>query len=77
MAKQMTADEARPGIIARIQEFFDDVVSELKKVTWPTREDLMASTKVTLFLLLIMAAIVFVYDRVFGFVIMLILSYAS
>ncbi len=77
MAKQMTADETRPGIITRIQEFFDDVVSEMKKVTWPTREDLIASTKVTLFLLLIMAVIIFVYDRVFGFIIMMILSFAS
>ena len=77
MAKQMTADETRPGIITRIQEFFDDVVTEMKKVTWPTREDLIASTKVTLFLLLIMAAIIFVYDRVFGFIIMMILSFAS
>lgn len=77
MAKQLTVAESHPGIITRIQNFFDDVVSELKKVTWPTREDLVASTKVTLFLLLIMAAIVFVYDRVFGFVIMLILSFAS
>ncbi len=77
MAKQVTADESRPGFIKRIQEFFDDIFGELKKVTWPTREDLMASTKVTLFLLLVMAAIVFVYDRVFGFVIMMILDFAS
>lgn len=77
MAKQITADESRPGILTRIQEFFDDVVSELKKVNWPTREDLVASTKVTLFLLLIMAAIIFVYDRVFGFIIMMILRFAS
>ena len=77
MAKQITADESRPGIVARIQPFFDDVVNELKKVTWPTREDLVASTKVTLFLLLIMAAIIFVYDRVFGFIIVAILNFAS
>ncbi len=77
MAKQITADESRPGIVARIQQFFDDVVNELKKVTWPTREDLVASTKVTLFLLLIMAAIIFVYDRVFGFIIVAILNFAS
>ncbi|HDP33812.1 MAG TPA: preprotein translocase subunit SecE [Candidatus Hydrogenedentes bacterium] len=77
MAKQVTADEPRAGIVTRIQEFFDDIISELKKVTWPSREDLVASTKVTLFLLLIMAAIVFVYDRVFGFVIMMILNFAS
>lgn len=77
MAKQITAAESRPGILARIQEFFDDVVTELKKVTWPSREDLVASTKVTLYLLFIMAAIIFVYDRVFGFLIMTILSFAS
>ena len=77
MAKQTTADESRPGIITRIQNFFDDVVNELKKVTWPSRDDLIASTKVTLFLLVIMASIVFVYDRVFGILIMTILSFAS
>ena len=77
MAKQITADESRPGIVARVQQFFDDVVNELKKVTWPTREDLVASTKVTLFLLLIMAAIIFVYDRVFGFIIVAFLNIAS
>jgi preprotein translocase subunit SecE len=77
MAKQVTVDDSRPGIVARIQEFFEDIVVELKKVTWPTREDLAASTKVTLYLLLIMAAIVFVYDRVFGLLIMVILNLAS
>ncbi len=77
MAKQIGAAEAKPGLFQRIQEFFDDIISELRKVTWPTRDDLMASTKVTLFLLLVMAAIVFVYDRVFGFLVMLILNFAS
>lgn len=77
MAKQMTVAESRPGVFQRIQMFFDDVMSELKKVTWPTREDLMASTKVTLFLLLVMAVIIFVYDRVFGLFVMMILNFAS
>lgn len=77
MAKQITTTETNPGLFQRIQGFFNDVISELKKVTWPTREDLMASTKVTLFLLVIMAFIIFVYDRFFGFLIMLILSFAS
>jgi preprotein translocase subunit SecE len=76
MAKQISTAEAAPGVFQRIQGFFDDIISELKKVTWPTKEDLMASTKVTLFLLLIMVAIIFVYDRVFGFFIMLILNFA-
>ncbi len=77
MAKQISTAEANPGVIKRIQNFFDDIIGELKKVTWPTRDDLIASTKVTFFLLLISAAIIFVYDRVFAFFIMLILNASS
>jgi len=77
MAKQTTTAEVAPGFVTRIRDFFDDIIGELKKVTWPTREDLMASTKVTFFLLLISTAIIFLYDRVFGFFIMLILNVSS
>lgn len=77
MAKQITSADAGPNLFKRIQEFFDDIIGELKKVTWPSRDDLMASTKVTLFLLLVMAAIIFIYDRFFGFIVMMILNYAS
>lgn len=77
MAKQITTADAGPGFIQRIQNFFEDVINELKKVTWPTREDLMASTKVTLYMLLVMAIITFVFDRAFGFFVMIILSFVS
>lgn len=77
MAKQITTAEAGPGFIQRIQTFFEDIINELKKVTWPTREDLMASTKVTLYLLLIMGIVTFVFDRVSAFAVMLILNFAS
>ncbi len=77
MAKQVITAEEKPGIIQRIQGFFDDIIGELKKVTWPTREDLMASTKVTFYMLLVSTAIIFVYDRVFAFFIMLILNVSS
>ncbi|HNZ49194.1 MAG TPA: preprotein translocase subunit SecE [Candidatus Hydrogenedentes bacterium] len=77
MAKQVSAPVKEPGIFARLQDFFDSVIAELKKVTWPTREDLMASTKVTLFIIAIMAGVVFVYDRVFSIFIMLILKLAA
>lgn len=77
MAKQITTTEAGPGFIQRIQIFFEDIINELKKVTWPTREDLMASTKVTLYLLLIMGIVTFVFDRISAFAVMLILNFAS
>lgn len=77
MAKQISASTKEPGFFERIQLFFEDVIGELKKVTWPTRDDLMASTKVTLFIIAIMAGVVFMYDRVFSIVVMLILKLAA
>jgi preprotein translocase subunit SecE len=67
-----TVTEQKPGFIARIQIFYEEVMTEMSKVTWPTIDDLKVSTKVTMFLLLIMAAIVFVFDKIFEqFVLML------
>ena len=77
MAKPTTTTESGPGLIQRIQGFFEDIINELKKVTWPTRDDLMASTKVTLYMLLIMGVITFVFDRVFAFIIMNVLHFVS
>lgn len=77
MAKQISAPAKEPGFFSKIQSFFEDVVGELKKVTWPTRDDLMASTKVTLFIIAIMAGVVYVYDRVFSIFVMLILKLAA
>lgn len=77
MAKQVVTAEAAPGFVQRIQGFFEDIINELKKVTWPTREDLMASTKVTLFMLLVTGVIIFLFDRIFAFTVMLILNLVS
>ncbi|NLN92469.1 MAG: preprotein translocase subunit SecE [Candidatus Hydrogenedens sp.] len=77
MAKQISAPVKEPGFFQRIQGFFEDVIGELKKVTWPTRDDLMASTKVTLFIIAVMAGVVYVYDRVFSIFVMLILKLAA
>lgn len=77
MAKQLAVSDERPGLITRIRDFYEDVMSELRKVTWPTRDDLKASTKVTLFLIVVMAVIVFVYDTVLGGFIMGLLRLAG
>ncbi|MCF6286900.1 MAG: preprotein translocase subunit SecE [Candidatus Hydrogenedentes bacterium] len=67
-----TATEQKLGPIARLQVFYDEVMAEMSKVTWPTLDDLKVSTKVTMFLLLAMAAIVFLFDKIFEqFVLML------
>ena len=57
MAKQDVAASVQPGVVQRLTEFITEVRSEMKKVTWPSKEDLKVSTKVTMLLLVIMAAI--------------------
>lgn len=77
MAKQTAVENKKPGLFAQVQEFYEDVMTELRKVTWPTRPDLMASTKVTLFLIVVMAVTTFLFDTVLGGAIMALLSIAS
>jgi len=46
----------------KIIKFFEDVVKEMKKVTWPTKPELMESTKVVIIACLILAAFTYVID---------------
>ena len=46
----------------KIIGFFDDVVKEMKKVTWPTMEELKESTTVVIVSCLMLAAFTYVID---------------
>lgn len=72
-----TQAESKPGLIQKTRTFFDEVWTEMQKVTWPTRDDLKSSTQVTLILLGVVAAIIFAYDQVFQVTILALLSLAS
>ncbi len=56
--------KSRWNFIARIRQFFTDVVGELKKVTWTTRRELIDSTIVVFVSIFFLAAIVGVLDFV-------------
>ncbi len=59
----------RRGPIARvlgIGTFYRQVVAELRKVIWPTRKELITYTSVVLVFVLIMVAVVAVFDFAFG-----------
>ena len=43
-----SSDEKKLGLIARIGLFYRQVVSELRKVVWPTRKQLTTYTSVVL-----------------------------
>jgi len=46
----------------KIKKYFEDVVKEMKKVTWPTKAELMESTKVVIIVCLILAGFTYVID---------------
>jgi preprotein translocase subunit SecE len=48
----------------KIINFFNDVVKEMKKVTWPTAEELKESTTVVIVVCLIIAAFTYVIDMI-------------
>ncbi len=67
------ASNKEPGFFDRIQQFLLDVRSELRKVNWPTKDEVKSMTQVVMVALLILAAIVAIYDWIFLRVIQLLL----
>ncbi len=60
-------------MIKKIREFLDGVIFEMKKVSWPTWQELKGSTIVVLILSLILAVFLFVVDLVLSKIMHLIL----
>ena len=50
----------------KINSFMDEVISELKKVTWPGREDVVRSTTVVIICIAIASVILASFDVVWG-----------
>ena len=46
-------------------QFFREVVAELRKVAWPTRQEVVAYSLVVLVAVIVIAAIIFVLDTAF------------
>ncbi len=47
----------------KIINFFEDIYKEMKKVSWPKKEELIESTKVVVITMLISAVIVYIIDK--------------
>ena len=46
----------------KIIDFFNGVVKEMRKVTWPTKEELKESTAIVVVVCLLLAAFTYVVD---------------
>jgi preprotein translocase subunit SecE len=58
----------------KIRVFLSEVRGELKRVSWPKREDLTRSTSVVIIMIVITACIIGVLDLVFNAVILKLLG---
>ncbi|HEY0246775.1 MAG TPA: preprotein translocase subunit SecE [Gryllotalpicola sp.] len=69
VAKKERAERRNP--FARIALFIRQVVGELRKVITPTRGELLSYTGVVLGFVIVMMAIVFGLDQLFGWLVLL------
>ncbi len=77
--------EKKPGFVARaktavknfgagVAKFFRDTKSELKKVVWPSKEDVKTNTIVVLVTVSIAAVVMILLDAIFGGILGLIIG---
>jgi preprotein translocase subunit SecE len=53
----------------KIIKFFEDVVKEMKKVTWPTKDELLESTKIVIVVCIMLSGFAYVIDMLISQVI--------
>lgn len=51
----------------KIKKFLKEVVAEMRKVTWPTKDELVGSTIVVIVVSLIVAIFIGIVDRILSF----------
>ncbi len=69
MAREKKATRKQPNVITR---YFRETVGELRKVSWPTRQEATNLTIVVLIVIVMMSAYLgvfdFIYSRFFGLI---------
>ena len=58
------ADSKKPGLVERARTYFKGVKSEIKRVTWPTRNELVKYTGAVLGMLVFFGVLIAVVDAV-------------
>lgn len=60
----MAQKEKKPNFFQRIKSWWRQTVAELRKVTWPTKDEVIALTRIVLIVTVIIGAILGVFDFV-------------
>jgi preprotein translocase subunit SecE len=62
------------GIIVRIKKLYRGVISELKRVHWPNRKEIIAYTSIVLVSVVIVGLVIWLFDSVVGFLMGLLIN---
>ncbi len=57
-------DDTKPGFFQKVGKWFREMRSELKKVVWPTRKQLINNTVVSVVVMLVSALGVWGFDQI-------------
>ncbi len=63
MAEKTGKEKKRKNVLVR---WWRETVGELRKVTWPTRQEAWHLTRIVIIVMMIMSALLFVLDFVFS-----------
>lgn len=72
MAVPETTDTEKKGF--SITTFLSETKVELKKVTWPTKQELIANTIVVIIAVVLCAALIWIIDSIFSMLFRMILQ---
>ena len=70
----MAEAKAKKNIFKSIAKYFRELKSEMKKVTWPTKDQLIRQTLVVVVAIIIIGAFIFALDLLFGYLTKLFLT---
>lgn len=62
----MALKENKPSFGQRVKNWWRQTVGELRKVTWPSREEALSLTRIVLIVTIVMSAILGVLDFLFA-----------
>jgi preprotein translocase subunit SecE len=63
----MAVEVERPGTAARVSNFYQEVLTEMRKVTWPDREQTLDATWRIIVFVLGIGAVIYVLDILLQF----------
>ena len=62
----MAEANAKPSFIARAKRWFREMKSELKKVVWPSKKQMINNTLIVLACVVVVGLFIWVFDAVSG-----------